>query len=87
MKITKKQLKEIIKEELLQEGFLDALGNRYVDWVNKNIPPGPEAEAKADAKRQEVMQFVNQHIDDYAFLLFLEKVIGESRWGGGPPSQ
>ena len=87
MKIIKKQLKEIIKEELLQEGFLDALGNRYVDWVNKNIPPGPEAEAKADAKRQEVMQFVNQHIDDYSFLLFLEKVIGESRWGGGPPSQ
>ena len=84
MKIIKKQLKEIIKEELLQEGFLDALGNRYVDWVNKNIPAGPEAEAKANAKRQEVMQFVNQHIDDYAFLLFLEKVIGESRWGGAP---
>jgi len=83
MKIIKKQLKEIIKEELLQEGFLDALGNRYVDWVNKNIPPGPEAKAKSDAKREEVMQLVNQHIGDYAFLMYLERVLKESRWGGG----
>ena len=85
MKVTKSQLKQIIMEEL-NEGFLDDLGNRYVDWVNKNVPPGPEKEAQNAAKRKEVMQFINQHLDDYAFLMYLERVMKESRWGQGSAS-
>ena len=57
-----------------------------VDWVNKNVPPGPEKEAQNAAKRKEVMQFINQHLDDYAFLMYLERVMKESRWGQGSAS-
>ena len=79
MKVTKSQLKQIIKEEL-RENFLGDLANRYIDWVNQNVPAGPEAKAMAAEKREKVMQFINQHIDDYAFLMYLEEVLDESRW-------
>ncbi len=67
MKITKKQIRQIIKEEkknLLQEGLAeeerlyDAL-DRYVDMLGKKMPP--------DLLKAEVLEFVDGYFADMAY--------------------